>query len=133
MAYTDTYNILGGKTISRAYVLKLLQEGYLVKDIVREWAKDNNIKIFGGTRASIPKDRTLIRSAVNKLIYGFTRAPYKNKAGELVRHVGRPADKVLVDLVKKNMIHGPCGKDNPTCVCMENGKCSKNFPKPFVN
>ena len=101
MARADQYNLLG-KTISRDYILKLLKKGYLVKDIVREWAKDNNIKIFGGTRASIPKDRTLIRSAVNKLIYGFTRAPYKNKAGELVRHVGRPADKVLVDLVKKN-------------------------------
>ena len=101
MALTDQYNLLG-KTISRDYILKLLKKGYLVKDIVREWAKDNNIKIFGGTRANIPKERELIRSAVTKLIYGYTRAPYKNKAGELVRHKGRPADKVLVDLVKKN-------------------------------
>ena len=101
MAYLTETTVLG-KPLSRAYILERLKKGYLVNDSVREWAKDNNIKIFGGTRASIPKDRTLIRSAVNKLIYGFTRAPYKNKAGELVRHVGRPADKVLVDLVKKN-------------------------------
>ena len=103
MALTDQYNLLG-KTISRDYILKLLKKGYLVKDVVREWAKDNNVKIFGGTRAIIPKEREQIRSAVTKLIYGYTRAPYENKAGELVRHTGRPADKVLVNLVKKNKI-----------------------------
>ena len=126
MARADQYNLLG-KTISRDYILKLLKKGYLVKDIVREWAKDNNIKIFGGTRASIPKDRTLIRSAVNKLIYGFTRAPYKNKAGELVRHVGRPADKVLVDLVKKNKASA-----EPANVSKQFNKFIKNNKAAYV-
>ena len=35
--------------------------------------------------------------------------------------------KPLWDLVNSNMIHGPCGN-----FCLENGKCTKRFPKPFM-
>ena len=42
-----------------------------------------------------------------------------------------PKMKRLYDIVIKNMIHGPCGHYNPACVCMVEGKCSKEFPKAF--
>jgi hypothetical protein len=37
--------------------------------------------------------------------------------------------KELFEIVSKNLVHGPCGHFDPQCVCMEDGKCSKNFPK----
>ena len=38
----------------------------------------------------------------------------------------------LRSIVLKNMIHGPCGATNPKCPCMENGRCTKNYPKEFM-
>nr|XP_053602892.1 uncharacterized protein LOC128670900 [Plodia interpunctella] len=37
-------------------------------------------------------------------------------------------DKVLHDIIVKNMIHGPCGPENPQCPCMKDGRCTKKFP-----
>ena len=37
----------------------------------------------------------------------------------------------LLKLVKKLMVHNPCGSENPEAPCMLNGRCTKNFSKPF--
>ena len=42
-----------------------------------------------------------------------------------------PADVQLHNLVVKQMVYGPCGALNPQCICMEDGKCKKDFPKSF--
>ena len=42
-------------------------------------------------------------------------------------------DPKLHAIVKKHMIHGPCGLLNPHCVCMKDGSCTKKFPKQFVS
>jgi len=40
----------------------------------------------------------------------------------------------LHKIVTKNMIHNPCGikNGNPFSPCLENGKCTKEFPKEFI-
>ncbi|XP_055910681.1 uncharacterized protein LOC129945044 [Eupeodes corollae] len=39
-------------------------------------------------------------------------------------------DPELFNIVTTNMIHGPCGTLNMMSPCMDNGKCTKRFPKP---
>ena len=41
-------------------------------------------------------------------------------------------DKELFDIVKTKMIHGPCGSFNPRSPCMEDGKCTKKYPRAFI-
>ena len=40
-------------------------------------------------------------------------------------------DPELYRTVTTTMVHGPCGVLNKDAVCMEDGKCTKDFPKPF--
>ncbi|XP_057730233.1 uncharacterized protein LOC130945543 [Arachis stenosperma] len=40
---------------------------------------------------------------------------------------------LLYDVVTKFMIHGPCGQLRFNFPCMQDGRCSKFYPKQFVN
>ncbi|KIH68828.1 hypothetical protein ANCDUO_00835 [Ancylostoma duodenale] len=41
-------------------------------------------------------------------------------------------DPGLFEVITKNMIHGPCGPLNPRSPCMKDGKCSKKYPREFI-
>ena len=41
-------------------------------------------------------------------------------------------DPVLYNIVKSQMVHGPCGALNPRSPCMKDGKCCKKYPKAFI-
>ena len=41
-------------------------------------------------------------------------------------------DPDLYKLVSDFMMHGPCGEDEPKQVCMDEGRCTKHFPKKFT-
>ena len=42
-------------------------------------------------------------------------------------------DPELYDVVSEFMMHDPCGIDNPRCQCMVDNKCSKKYPKKFID
>nr|XP_009804055.1 PREDICTED: uncharacterized protein LOC104249342 [Nicotiana sylvestris]XP_016469133.1 PREDICTED: uncharacterized protein LOC107791559 [Nicotiana tabacum] len=41
-------------------------------------------------------------------------------------------DRDRYSLVIKHMMHGPCGKLNPTNICMKNNNCKFKYPKDFA-
>lgn len=50
----------------------------------------------------------------------FSEIPNKNE------------NPLLFDIVCKIMIHNPCGDLNASSPCMENHKCMKKYPRPFI-
>ncbi|KAK8792732.1 hypothetical protein WA158_002607 [Blastocystis sp. Blastoise] len=117
--------------VSRVFHLKLKQ---LLSDI-----KDKNI--FGTVEALLYsvefQKRGLPHSHI--LIILDTNSKYRTEdevdsiiSAEIPDKESTP---LLYELVKKHMIHGPCGPDYDTnCVCIDRstGKCSKRFPKEYI-
>ena len=66
------------------------------------------------------QDRTLTPDLVDSIV-----------VAELPPHVDDNDDESLENIVLMNMVHGPCGEENPNSPCMIDGKCSKGYPKEF--
>lgn len=43
----------------------------------------------------------------------------------------RTTDPQAYKVVAEMMMHGPCGNAKPNAACMQEGLCTKNFPKKF--
>jgi hypothetical protein len=76
---------------TKDYILKKLEKGYDIGEIVRDFAKDNNIDIFGGTRTKVPTARRNLNASVRRTIFG-------NPDGS-----GLGPDKELVSLLENNI------------------------------
>lgn len=41
-------------------------------------------------------------------------------------------DPILYEIIKSNMLHGPCGSLNNKSPCMKDNKCTKKYPRQFL-
>ena len=72
-------------------------------------------------------DRTLTPELVDSIVVAELPPSPDN-----IDTIGCKEDvETLESIVMSNMIHGPCGAENPSAQCMDNGKCTKGFPKEF--
>ncbi|GJV77693.1 ATP-dependent DNA helicase PIF1 [Tanacetum coccineum] len=111
--------------LCRLFKMKLDQ---LIKDLKKD-------KLFGGVKAFEFQKRGLPHAHICIFLDAKDKFP---SVGDIDRVIcaeipDKENDPQLFQLVSDFMIHGPCGVNNPTCPCMRDGKCSKRFPRDFVN
>ena len=73
------------------------------------------------------QDRTL----TPELVDGLVRAELPPSPDDVDDPDQKQMRQTMQEIVLNNMVHSKCGEHNPQAQCMENGKCSKGFPKDF--
>ncbi|XP_021971538.2 uncharacterized protein LOC110866705 [Helianthus annuus] len=115
--------------LCRLFKMKLDE---LIKDMKQK-------KIFGDINAVVYTVEFQKRGLPHAHICLFMKADHKLPT---VEHIDpfisaeipdKNEDPELYSLVSDFMIHGPCGYANMKCPCMVGNRCSKNFPKRFLD
>jgi hypothetical protein len=93
--------------------------------------------IFGSAVAYVYTIEFQKRGLLCMLI--FLKEPYKLNTTDAIdscisaQWPNPDTEPLLFETVKRCMVHGPCGVANPNSPCMENGKCTKDYTKPFAD
>ncbi|XP_024963780.1 uncharacterized protein LOC112504042 [Cynara cardunculus var. scolymus] len=79
------------------------------------------------------------RGLLHAHILLFLHQTTKNPSGDHIDNIitaeipDPHVDLDAYNAVKNFMMHGPCGSSKPKCPCMVQGRCSKLYPKKFVD
>ncbi|XP_074355163.1 uncharacterized protein LOC141693869 [Apium graveolens] len=130
----DMLSLIGQKNdsnrvdiICRVFEIKLQQ---LIHYIKKE-------QPFGKVMACLYTIEFQKRGLPHTHILLFLHPSMKNPSPEYIDTIIRAeipdinVDPDAYNAVKKSMLHGPCGQANVSSPCMQQGKCTKFFPKKF--
>ncbi|XP_070004230.1 uncharacterized protein [Nicotiana sylvestris] len=114
--------------LSRVFKIKL---DHLIKDL-----RDN--QVFGQVKALIYtiefQKRGLPHAHILLFLHEYNKFPSASDIDRIIS--AEIQDKVddpnYYNAVKNLMMHGPCGSARKSSPCMLNGRCTKHFPKKFV-
>ena len=93
--------------------------------------------IFGSTVAYVYTIEFQKRGLPHIHALIFLKEPFKLNTTDAIdsciwaRWPDPNSQPLLFDTIKRCMVHGPCGSLNPKSPCMEDGRCTKGYPKPF--
>ena len=117
-----------------------LKKDQLMKDIVSGGVFGNvvaHMHVIEFQKRGLPHAHILIilaghdRPLTSAMVDSAVRAELPPDPEQITDQSAKMDCKKLEDLVMKSMVHGPCGKNYPNAPCMENGRCTKGFPKAF--
>ena len=95
----------------------------------------NKSGVFGKTKAYSCSEEEQKRALPHIHLLLWLKSADKIQTPDVANHLfcaefpDIEIDPSLFEVVRKNMIHGPCGRINPKSPCMDKGKCTKMFPK----